>query len=152
MKKVLTFSLAIMLVSCVFAQSGQWGQRDYSYNNNNGYGHPGMNNKNPVFNGPYNNNNNNNRPVYDQMDNNRFGDRRYSDTRELQEKIESINREYDYRIMRVRDIFFMSRFQKEQKICMLEEQRKAEICQVKDRFNSRENYSRRGDHYERHNW
>ena len=149
MKKIFTLSIATMLVAGAIAQNDQRGQRDNSYNDNSNFDHGKTVYNNPVFKDQgygktvdY--------PKYD----GRYKDRNSGGSWELREKIESINREYDQRIMMVQNRFFMGRFQKEQKIRMLEEQRNEEIFRVKERFSEKDNrYSyNRDDRYKRHNW
>ena len=149
MKKIFTLSIATMLVAGAIAQNDQRRQRGNSYNDNPNFDHGKTVNNNPVFKDKgygktvdY--------PKYD----GRYNNSNSGGSWELREKIESINREYDQRIMVVQNRFFMGRFQEEQKIRMLEEQRTEEICRVKERFSEKDNrYSyNRDDCYKRHNW
>ena len=61
----------------------------------------------------------------------RDNDRRYngimSPKKQLEFAIDRVNREYDWKIEKVRDNFFKSRYQKKREIRFLNEQRKREI-------------------------
>ncbi len=65
----------------------------------------------------------------DRRDNGRFSMER---KRELQ--IAQINREYDYKIQKVKSSFFMNRFEKQREIRFLEDKRRMEIKKVNMQF------------------
>jgi hypothetical protein len=71
-----------------------------------------------------------NRNPWDIDDNDRFGNSRFGNERRLKMKVAQINREFDYRIDRVRNNFFMSRWEKQRQIRFLEQQRQMEIRKV----------------------
>jgi hypothetical protein len=75
----------------------------------------------------------------------RFGDSRFSNERKRDAMIAKINREYDYRIQRVRNSFFLDRWEKQQKIRFLQEQRQQEIRMVYMQFSKRNHHDRRYD-------
>ena len=114
MKKIFTLLFAVGFLTAVNAQSGSRDNRDYRDNqqsgqwgNNHGQDAIGNNSR-------YNND--------DRYDNN-FGS--YGGNIRMQ--IAQINRKYDFKIERVRNDFFMRRFEKMRMIRSLEEQRKQEI-------------------------
>ena len=57
-------------------------------------------------------------------------------------EIAKINREYDKRIQKVKNSYFMSRWEKQRKIRFLQEQRQQEIKMVYAKFNKRNQYDR----------
>jgi hypothetical protein len=56
--------------------------------------------------------------------------------RKMRMRIAAINQEYDYKIQKVKRNFFLSWFEKQRLIRMLENQRKWEIKMVYEKFNS----------------
>jgi hypothetical protein len=78
----------------------------------------------------------------------RFGNSRFSSERKRDMQIARINREYDYRIQRVRNSFFMSRWEKQREIRFLQDQRQQEIRMVYAKFSKR---NHRGDRDDRSN-
>lgn len=80
-------------------------------------------------NGPYDNR-------YDNRHGNRNDNRYEFSRRELEIQISRINRDYDYKIRRIENDFFMSRYRKERIIRDLEQQRRFEIRKLQVRFNS----------------
>lgn len=137
MKKIFTLLVAVGMFTLAEAQPGtrdnrqpdqrnnqQTDQRDY----NNGYG----NQKDITI----------NHNPYDKDD--RYGNDRFSMERKRDMEIAGINREYDYKIQRVRNNFFMGRYEKERQIRFLQEQRQREIRRVYDRYSDR-----RGHDYDR---
>ena len=65
----------------------------------------------------------------DGYDNNNFGNER-----RMKMKIAEINREYDYKIQKVRNNFFHNRWEKQRMISQLENQRQREIRMVYAKF------------------
>ncbi|MBK8087758.1 MAG: hypothetical protein IPK31_07340 [Chitinophagaceae bacterium] len=131
MKKIFTLLFAATLFTAANAQNGnrdnkQFDQRD----NQNGYGKGST-----VNNGRY---------EKDDRDNN---SKRYNE-RKRDMQIAQINREYDYKIQKVRSSFYMNRFQKQREIRFLEDKRRMEIKKVnmqfsKGRYNDRDYDSNR---------
>ena len=76
----------------------------------------------------------------------RFGNSRFSNERKRDMQIARINREYDYRIQRVRNSFFMSRWEKQRQVRFLQDQRQQEIRMVYAKFSKR---NHRDDRYDR---
>jgi hypothetical protein len=76
----------------------------------------------------------------------RFGNSRISNVRKRDMQIARINREYDYRIQRVRNSFFMSRWEKQRQVRFLQDQRQQEIRMVYAKFSKR---NHRDDRYDR---
>jgi hypothetical protein len=72
----------------------------------------------------------------------RFHDSRFSNERKRDMMIAKINREYDYRIQRVRNSYYLNRWEKMQKIRFLEDRRRQEIREVYMRFGKRNHYDR----------
>jgi len=66
----------------------------------------------------------------------RFDDR-FSMERKRDMEIASINREYDYKVQRVRNSFFLFRFEKQRQVSMLEQQRQYEIRKVYAKYADR---------------
>ena len=75
----------------------------------------------------------------------RFGNSRFSNERKRDMEIAKINREYDYRIQRVKNNYFMSRWEKQRRISFLQEQRQQEIRMVYAKFNNRNKHDKRYD-------
>ena len=65
---------------------------------------------------------------------NRYGNSRFGNERRMKMQIAQINREFDYKTDRVRNSFFLSRWDKQRQIRFLEEQRQQEIRKVYFRF------------------
>ena len=81
----------------------------------------------------------------------RFGNNRFSNERKRDMEIAKINREYDYRIQRVKNNYFMSRWEKQRKIRFLQEQRQQEIRMVYAKFSKRNQHDNRYDRNDRPN-
>ncbi len=75
----------------------------------------------------------------------RFGNNRFSNERKRDMMIAKINREYDFRIQRVKNSFYMSRWEKQRKIRFLQEQRQQEIRMVYAKFSNRNQHDNRYD-------
>jgi len=123
MKKIFTLVFATAMLSTAFAQYGQKSQHnqdndrnDYAYIDHMDYGKPGKGHF-----GPY---------VFTPRD------------RDMQ--IAQINREYDFKVNRVKQQVFVSWFQKKRQISALEDQRSFEIKAVWAKFTDRRN--KFGDH------
>lgn len=84
----------------------------------------------------------NNHP-YDNDDRN--GNSRFGNERRMRMQIAQINREFDYKIQRVRNSFFLSRWEKQRQIRFLEDQRQHEIRMVYKRFKNKHRYDDRDD-------
>ena len=74
-----------------------------------------------------------------------FGNSRFSNERKRDMQIARINREYDYRIQRVRNSFFMSRWEKQRQIRFLQDHRQQEIRMVYAKFSKRNHRDDRDD-------
>ena len=125
MKKIFTFLLALGMITLSHAQYGSGkNSRDH------------RNDQSTVDEG------------YDYRHDN---DRRYtgimSPKKQLEFAIDRVNREYDWKIDKVRDNFFKSRYQKKREIRFLNEQRKREIRRTYAEFSKER---RRGDYSNRH--
>lgn len=135
MKKLFTLLAAVTMVAAAQAQNGSRdnrgnGQNDQQKNqrdNQNGYG-----NDNIEKNRSYNNDD-------------RYNNSNSNFERNKGQRIAQINREYQYKIQRVKDSRFMSRSEKKRQIRFLEEQRQQEI----KRINFSSNRNRSDDRYDR---
>jgi hypothetical protein len=134
MKKIFTLLVAVGMFTLAQAQPGsrdnrqtdqrnnqQTDQRDY----NKGYGYEKeiTVNHNP----------------YDKDD--RYGNSGFGDERSMNMQIAQINRDFDYKIQRVRNSFFMNRWDKQRQIRFLEDQRQQEIRFVYMKFKNRNRYN-----------
>nr|AUN35682.1 hypothetical protein [uncultured bacterium] len=118
MKKIFTLLLTVSLVSSAFAQ---YSEKREGYENRNG-----------APNGYHR----------DWDGNDRYNKRHYNfSRREMEMQIADINREYENRICRVKDNWFMSPFRKQRIIKELESRRRDEIQAVYAKFNDRRNMS-----------
>jgi hypothetical protein len=125
MKKIFTLLVSVTLFASAFAQYRTGGDKDFGNKGRDG-----------VYNDGYKKGNDRDR-----------GDNYYSfSMRERDMQIAQINREYDRKIMEVRNRFFMPRYKKEQMVYQLNDQRNFEIKKVYARFSSRDN------HYDDHDW
>jgi hypothetical protein len=115
MKKIFTLLVAVGMITLAQAQPG--------YGKNNGYDHR-------------NNHSTGDKGYHDRNDNGRDdavldNDRRYngimSPTKQRDLAIDRINRVYDWKIEKVRDNFYKSRYEKKRQIRFLNEKRKREI-------------------------
>ena len=117
MKKIFTLLFAATLFTVANAQNGnrdnkQNDQRD----NQTGYGKTVATNNDR----------------YEKDDRRDYG--RFSMERKRDMQIAQINREYDYKIQKVRSSLFMGRFEKQREIRFLEEKRRTEIKKVNMQF------------------
>lgn len=64
----------------------------------------------------------------------RYGNSRFANERRMKMQIAQINREFDYKTDRVRNSFYLSRWEKQRQLRFLEEQRQREIRKVYLRF------------------
>jgi hypothetical protein len=114
MKKIFTLLFAVGFLTAINAQSGSRDNRDNRDNQQSGQW--GNNQERDVV-------GNNSRHDNDDRYDNNFGS--YDGNIKMQ--IARINQKYDFKIQRVRNDFFMRRFEKMRMIRSLEEQRKQEI-------------------------
>ena len=138
MKKIFTLLVAVGFLTAVNAQTGSRDNRDNrdtrDKQQNDQWGN--NNNRDVVVNdGRYNND--------DRFDNN-YGS--YGGNIRMQ--IAQVNRKYDFRIERVRNNFYIRRYEKMRMIRSLEEQRQQEIRMLYSRSNNRgwQNHDRGFDH------
>ena len=113
MKKIFTLLLAVGFLTAINAQSGSRDSRDYRDHPQSGQWD---NNEKDVV--GYNNG-------YD--NDNRYDNNFRSYNGNIKMQIAQINRKYDFKIQRVRNDFFMRRFEKMRMIRSLEQQRQQEI-------------------------
>src|SRR5476651_1295339 len=105
MKKIFTLLFAVGMFTLAQAQPGSRDNRQTGQRDNSGYDNVAVNNQ-----------------PFDRGDN-RYDNDRFSFERKRDMEIARINRDYDYKIMRVRSNFFMGRFEKERQIRFLQDQR-----------------------------
>jgi hypothetical protein len=116
-------------------QNQQNDQRGYQQNDQKGYNNGYGDNRQVVVNNTYDRDN-------------RFDDR-FSMERRMKMEIARINQEYDFKIEKVRCDFFMRWFEKQRQISFLEQQRQCELRNVYAKFNDRNRFDDRDNHYGR---
>lgn len=117
MKKFFTLVFAATLFTAVNAQNGNRDNRQNDQRDNqNGYGKPVVTNNDR----------------YDKDDRRDYG--KFSMERKRDMQIAQINREYDYKIQKVKSSFFMNRFEKQREIRFIEDKRRMEIKRVYMQF------------------
>lgn len=139
MKKMFTLFLALGMLAVAQAQPGNRDNRQPNQRNDQ-RDEPQFEQKDLNFNDGYDN---------DGFDRNgRYLDK-FSIERRMKMEIARINREYDYKIQKVKRNFFMNWFEKQRQIRFLEEQRQREIRKVYAKYDNR-----RGRHNDRdrHDW
>jgi len=109
MKKIFTLLFAVALFATANAQNGNHDRDDWN-NNRNG---------NDIARGD----NRNGRDDH-------YNNGRYERERRMNREIARINNEYDFKMQRVRNSFFMGRFEKQRQLHFLQEQREREIRKV----------------------
>jgi len=130
MKKIFTLLVAVGFLAAMNAQTGSRDNRNNRDTHDRQQNDQWGNNKDVIVNdGRYNNG--------DRNDNN-FGS--YNGNRRMQ--IAQVNRKYDFKIERVRNDFFMRRFEKMRVIRSLEAQRQQEIRMLYARYNKKGQHNR----------
>jgi hypothetical protein len=95
--------------------------------------------------------NDNDRYDNDRYDNDdRYGNSSFGKERRMRMQLAEINREFDYKIQRVRNSFFLNRWEKQRQIRFLEDQRQREIRMVYAKFKNKNRYDDRNDYPNRH--
>ena len=137
MKKIFTF---LFILGLFAAAQGQPGTRDNRQQPDQRNTQPAVernfdNGRDVVVNhNPYRNNDD--RYRHDD----RFGNNSFSNERKMKMEITRINREFDYKTERVRNSFFMSRWEKQRQIRFLENQRDQKIRFVYMKFKNKNRY------------
>lgn len=121
MKKIFTLLVSVTLFASAFAQYNNGGNKDFGKS------------RDAVYSDRYNN------------DHDRGGNSYSFSAKERDMQIAQINREYDRKVMEVRNRWFMSRFKKEQLIHRLNEERNDEIKRVYSKYSM-------GNRYDDHHW
>jgi hypothetical protein len=85
---------------------------------------------------------------YDKDD--RYGNSSFGNERRMRMQLAEINREFDYKIQRVRNSFFLNRWEKQKQIRFLEDQRQREIRMVYAKFKNKNRFDDRNDYPNRH--
>src|SRR4029453_17787778 len=132
MKKIFTLLFAVGFLTAINAQSRSRDNRDNRDNQQSGQW--GNEREKDVV-------GNNTRYDNDDRYDNNFG----SSAGNIKMQIAQINRKYDFKIQRVRNDFFMRRFEKMKMIRSLEEQRKQEIRMAYARSSRSGQHDRRYD-------
>ncbi len=148
MKKIFTLLFAVALFSAVQAQPGSRDNRDNRDNrqtdrrdDDDRYDDE----RDVVVNhNPYDNNDDRYR------NDDRYGNSRFSKERKMKMQIARINQELDYKIQRVRNNYYMSRWEKQRQIHFLEDQRQQEIRRVYAKFKNKNRYNDRDYPTNRH--
>lgn len=118
MKKIFTFLFALGLVAVAQAQPGNRDNR--------------RNDDKEVVKVVVTDNDRYDNDRYD--DDRRYGNSRFGNERRMRMQIAQINREFDFKIQRVRNNYFASRWEKQRQIRFLENQRDREIRMVYAKF------------------
>ena len=82
----------------------------------------------------------------------RYGNSRFSNERKMKMQIARINQEFDYKIQRVRNNYYMSRWEKQRQIHSLEDQRQREIRIVYAKFKNKKRYDDHHDYSNRRHY
>jgi hypothetical protein len=143
MKKIFTFLFALGLFAAAQAQPGNRDNRDRDDrkvdqrddNDNDRYD----NGRNVVV----------DHNPYDNRDD-RYGNSKFGNERRMRMQIARINQEFDYKIQRVRNNYFTSRWEKQRQIHFLEDQRQQEIRRVYVKFKYKNRYDDHGYPDRRH--
>jgi hypothetical protein len=138
MKKMFTLFVAVALLTAVQAQKGSGNKRG------NGQNDQRKNQQNDQWDNQNGYGNDNNVKNYPNDNDDRFNNSNSGFERNKGMRIAQINREYQYKIQKVKNSYFMSRGEKKRQIRFLEDQRLQEIRMVN--FNSNKN--RKGDRYD----
>ncbi len=75
----------------------------------------------------------------------RYGKSSFSNERRMRMQISRINQEFDYKINRVRNSYFLNRWEKQRQIRFLEDQRQWEIRMVYAKFKNKNRHDDRND-------
>jgi hypothetical protein len=142
MKKIFTLLFTVGMFTLAQAQPGSRDNRQTDQRNNQQTDQRDFNNGYDKGNDVVVNN-----QTYDKGDY-RYDNDRFSFERKRDMEIARINREYDYKIQRVRNSFFTGRFEKERQIRFLQEQRQREIRIVYIKFPDKRRYD--NDHSNHH--
>lgn len=128
MKKTFTLLFALVTVVALQAQPGNRDRRDFEDDRDNAK---------VII---------NDRDGFDKDFRGYHNDDRFSPERRIAMEVAQINREYDFRILQVRNSFFMSRFAKMRKIQQLDDQRRWEIKMVYKKYSNYWGGGRGRDH------
>jgi hypothetical protein len=86
----------------------------------------------------------------DRYDNDGYGNSAFGKERRMRAEIAQINREYDYKIQRVKNSLFMSRWEKQRQIRFLDNKRDQEIRMVYAKFKNKNRHNDRDFPNNRH--
>jgi Ni/Co efflux regulator RcnB len=141
MKKIFTLLAAVTMMAAVQAQNGQGNNHGNRQNDQRGNQ---QNDQRDKQNG-YGDDNDNGRKNHQYDNDDRYNNRNSNFERNKGQRIAQINREYEYKIQRVRNSRFMSRTEKKRQIRFFEEERQQEIRRIN--FSSNRNHN--NDRYDR---
>lgn len=146
MKKIFTLLFALIMLSQAQAQSGQRDDRDFDRRNDQQNDQRYDQEKDRQYEQDYFEKGYDRKKFIKENDDFFDDDRdrgrdgrfvsRFSMERKMKMRIASINREYDYKIERVKRNYFMSWYEKQRKIRYLENERRWEIRMVYAKFNN----------------
>lgn len=125
MKKVFTLVLATALIASAQAQPGKHDNKDFKKEKHNSVDKWDDDDRSFVA-------------VNVRFDRDDFyRNDRFANDRKRDALVAKINREYDRRIQKVRNSFFLSRWEKQDRIYFLEKQRQQELREVYFKYNNR---------------
>ncbi len=134
MKKIFTLVFAVGMFTLAQAQPGNRDNR--------------QNDQREVIKVVVNDNDRYDNDRYDKDD--RYGNSSFGNERRMRMQLAEINREFDYKIQRVRNSFFLNRWEKQRQIRFLEDQRQREIRMVYAKFKNKNRYDDRNDRSNHH--
>ena len=150
MKKIFTLLFAVALFSAVQAQNGSRENRDNRQTDRRDDDDDRYDNGRDVVvnHNPYDDDNDDD--CYRNDD--RYGNSRFSNERKMKMQTARINQEFDYKIQRVRNNYYMSRWEKQRQIHSLEDQRQREIRIVYAKFKNKKRYDDHHDYSNRRHY
>lgn len=143
MKKIFTLLFAVGLFAAAQAQPGNRDNRQNDQRNNQRTDQRDVDIDVTVNHNPYDNDDR-------YRNDDRYGNSRFSNERKMKMQIARINQEFDYKIQRVRNNYFMSRWEKQRLIHSLEDQRQRDIRMVYAKFKYKNKHNDRDYSNRRH--
>jgi hypothetical protein len=136
MKKIFTLLFAFCFLTAAYAQSGSRDTRDTRDNRDNQQYDQRVDQKN----GQWDNNKGYSNDKDIARNDDRYNNSNSSYGRSIEMQIAQINRKYDFQIQRVKNDFFMRRYEKIRMIRSLEAQRQKEIRMLYAKSNNRDRH------------
>ena len=147
MKKIFTLLFTVALFSAAQGQNGSRENRDNRQTDRRNDNNRDDDERDVVVNhNPYDDDDD----CYRNDD--RYGNSRFSNERKMKMQIARINQEFDYKIQRVRNNYYMSRWEKQRQIHSLEDQRQREIRIVYAKFKNKKRYDDHHDYSNRRHY